>query len=131
MNSADPRVTFLSPALIRAATEAAGLHRRCGGERFTRITFGRTLAGDRWNLDTARLIEPARRVPSAPGTEAWQGGGALIVAVAEQPSPDLPEAIAQMARERVEAATRLAALVKDVPVPEGCGALSIPLRPER
>lgn len=131
MNNADPRVTFLSPALIRAATDAAGLHRRCGGKRFTRIVFARTLAGDGWNLDTAHLVEPAQRVPSEPGTERWLGGGSIVVSVAEPPHPDLPEAIAELARERVEAAARLAKLIEDVPVTQGCGALSIPLRPGR
>jgi hypothetical protein len=119
MNTADHRVTFLSTDVIRAATEAAGLHRRCQGERFTRITFARTLAGDEWNLSTGSLTDPAT------------GGGRLIVSVGEPPATALPEAFARAARERVEAAARLAALVKDVPVPQGCGSLSIPLRPGR
>ncbi|MET9934072.1 MULTISPECIES: hypothetical protein [unclassified Streptomyces] len=131
MNNADPHVTFLSSAVVRAATEAAALHRRCRGERFTSITFGRTLDGKSWNLNTGMLTEPARRIPSAPGTQAWQGGGGLIASVAEPPTPDLPESIAQQARERIEAADRLAKLLKDVSVHVGFGGLSIPLRPER
>ncbi|MGW1039555.1 hypothetical protein [Streptomyces sp. NPDC002547] len=131
MNTADPRVTFLSSDVIRAATEAAQLHRRCRGERFTRITFGRTLNGDRWSLSEGRLIEPATLVESGPTYTKWEGGGALIVSVAEPPATNLPEVFADAARERVEAAARLADLVKDVPVPVGCGSLSIPLRPGR
>ncbi|MER6684543.1 hypothetical protein [Streptomyces olivaceoviridis] len=130
MNTADPRVTFLSSDIIRAATEAAQLHRRCRGERFTRITFGRTLNGDRWSLSEGSLIEPATLVGSGPTYTKWEGG-ALIVSVAELPATNLPEVLAEAARERVEAAARLAELVKDVPVPAGCGSLSIPLRPGR
>ncbi|MFE4832954.1 hypothetical protein [Streptomyces sp. NPDC056672] len=131
MNTADPHVTFLSTDIIRAATDAAQLHRRCRGERFTRITFDSTRSGDRWNFRTGNLIEPATLVESGPTYTKWEGGGALITSVAEPPMADLPEVFADAARERVEAAARLAELVKDVPVPLGCGSLSIPLRPGR
>ncbi|MER7688733.1 hypothetical protein [Streptomyces sp. NPDC097610] len=131
MNTADPHVTFLSTDIIRAATDAAQLHRRCRGERFTRITFGRTLYGDRWNLRTGSLIEPGTLVKTTPAYTMWEGGGALVTSIAEPPAPDLPESIAEQARERVEAAERLAELVKDIPVPWGRDSLSIPLRPGR
>lgn len=130
--NADPNVTFLDSGIIRAATDAAGLHRRCQGERFTRIVFAPTLAGDRWNLNTAHLSEPAKRMPSELGCEVWQGGGSLVIRVAEdRPHPDLPEVFAEAVRERAEAAARLTELVKNLPVHLCGGGLSIPLRPGR
>lgn len=131
MNTADSHVIFLSTDIIRAATDAAQLHRRCRGERFTRITFGSTRSGDGWNLRTGSLIEPGRLVETTPAYTKWEGGGALVTSVAEPPMADLPEVFADAARERVEAAARLAELVKEVPVPLFGGSLSIPLRPGR
>ncbi|MFG3287310.1 hypothetical protein ACGF3G_00610 [Streptomyces sp. NPDC048179] len=95
---------FISPALVRAAREAAALDQRIGGEGFASLTIKVGLYGKGWSLDD-----------NADAILRRADGSVLYCSPFRPAAERMPASIKAMAERRYAAAQELRRLVAGLP----------------